>query len=64
MKATIELTEAEVKGIKAYVKQTDGDTWGKAEITQYVSGIVGGILHAPQEAVSDYIKVFEKNEYI
>ena len=58
MKITIKLTEAEVKGIKAYLKEVDGEKAGKAEIKQFIDGIVQAI-HAPQEAVSHYIKQFE-----
>ncbi len=59
MKITIELTEAQVKGIKAYYKATDGGKCDKKEIARYVSGIALGTLEAPQEAVSDYIKKFQ-----
>lgn len=55
MKVTIELTEAEVKGIKAYLASFD-DGNNKAAIKQYIQGIVSCTINAPQEAVSDYIK--------
>lgn len=65
MKITIELTEAEVKGIKAYMKEVDGNNKpSKSDIQQYISGIATGLIHAPQEAVSDYIKVYERNDYL
>jgi hypothetical protein len=65
MKITIELTEQEVKGIKAYLKEVDDkEKVSKKDIQAYVAGIATGTLHAPQEAVSDYIKVYEKNEYL
>ncbi len=60
MKLTIELSEHEVKGIKAYMKDTDGNPKpSKADINQYIVGIVYGTIHAPQEAVSDYIAKYE-----
>jgi hypothetical protein len=59
MKITIELTEAEVKGIKAYLLEVDGVKAGKAEVSEFISGIATGVIHAPQEAVSDYINRFE-----
>lgn len=60
MKITITLTEAEVKGIKAYLKEV-GDTKkpNKEDIKQFIDGIVQAI-HAPQESVSHYIKQFER----
>jgi hypothetical protein len=54
MKITIELTEAEVKGIKAYLLDLDGEN-NKAAIKQYVQGIVSGTINAPAEAVRQYI---------
>lgn len=57
MKITIELTEAEVKGIKAYLQEVDGVRAGKSEIKQFINGIIQ-LIHAPQEAVSAYIKQF------
>lgn len=61
MKITIELTDAEVKGIKAYEKELEGVVIGKKEIVQYIQGIVSGTLHAPQEGVSGYIAQYENN---
>lgn len=62
MKITIELNDAEVKGIKAYLKELDGIKAGKAEIKQFIDGIVQAI-HSPSESVSDYIKAEEKKEH-
>lgn len=59
MKLTIELTEAEVKGIKKYFKEVDGVNVKKEDIKQYIQGIVSGNINAPQESVSDYIKQAE-----
>lgn len=60
MKVTIELSEAEVKGLKAYLLEVDNVKADNAYIKQHVQGIVSGTLNAPQEAVSDYIKQFKK----
>ncbi len=59
MKITIELTEAEAKGLKAYLQDFDGEKPTPAQIKQHIQGIVSGTLNAPQEAVSDYIKQFQ-----
>lgn len=59
MKITIELNEAEVKGIKKYLKEVDDNpTPTKADVQTFIEGIVQ-VIHAPQEAVSNYIKEFE-----
>ena len=58
MKITIELTEAEVKGLKSYFKDVDDVKADKDYIKQHIQGIVTGTLNAPQEAVSDYINQF------
>lgn len=58
MKITIELTEAEVKGLKAYFKDVDDVKADKDYIKQHIQGIVSGTLNAPQESVSDYIKQY------
>jgi hypothetical protein len=59
MKVTITLTPAEVAGIKAYLKDVD-DTPNpdKAEVAAYINSLIE-VIHAPQEAVSDYIRAFE-----
>lgn len=59
MKITIELSQAEVLGIKAYLKEVDDVKATKVEIKQFVESLVQ-VMHAPQEAVSDYINQFEK----
>lgn len=62
MKITIELTEAEVKGIKAYLKEVDGtEKPTKEDVKIFIDGIVQ-IIHAPQESVSNYIKKFENGK--
>ncbi len=60
MKITIELSEAEVKGLKAYLLEVDGVKADKNNIKQHIQSIVSGTLNAPQEAVSDYIKNFQQ----
>ncbi len=56
MKITVELSDQEVKGIRAYMKEVDGkDKVTKQDIQDYISGIAKGTIYAPQEAVSDYI---------
>lgn len=57
MKVTIELTPEEVQGIKAYLRDVDGtERPTKADVKNFIEGIVSGTIRAPQEAVSDYIK--------
>jgi predicted NAD/FAD-binding protein len=55
MKVTIELSEAEAKGLKEYLKDLDGIRASKSDIQQHIQGIVNAVLNAPQEAVSEYI---------
>jgi hypothetical protein len=58
MKITIELTNAEVEGIKDYLKDVDGiEKPTKEDIKIFINGFIGGI-HAPQESVSDYISKY------
>jgi hypothetical protein len=60
MKITVELTNAEVKGIKAYLKDVDGiDKPKKEDIKMFINSLVQ-VIHAPQESVSDYIKAEEQ----
>ena len=59
MKITIELSEAEVKGLKAYLLEVDEIKADKADIQQHIQGIVNAVLNAPQEAVSDYIDKYK-----
>ena len=60
MKITITLSEAEVKGMKAYLQQV-GDIARPTnkDLALEVRGYVHGILQAPQEAVSHYVRKFE-----
>lgn len=54
MRITIELTDAEAKGIKAYLKELEGEN-SKESVKVFIQGIVSGTINAPQEAVSGYI---------
>jgi len=63
MKITIELNESEVKGIKAYLKEVDDNPNPTKKDIQLFIGSCVQIIHAPQEAVSDYIKQFEKSNF-
>lgn len=59
MKITITLTEAEVKGIKAYIKETEGkDNPNKQDVQQQIQGEVSALLQAPHSSLADYIKQF------
>jgi hypothetical protein len=61
MKITIELTEAEVNGIKAYLKSVDNNEKPiKEDIKGEVQGIVSSYLQSPHCAISDYIKKHSK----
>jgi len=57
MKITVELTDAEVKGLKDYLSEVDGIKAGKKEITEHLQSLVNNI-NAPQEASSDYIRKY------
>jgi len=63
MKITIELTAAEVKGLKAYLKEVEDITNPtQKDIREHFAHDWKGWLHAPQEATSWYIQQFEKND--
>lgn len=54
---TVTLSKQEVDGIRRYLKDVDGKKKVlKSDIVEYITGIVHGTIHAPQEAVSDYIQ--------
>jgi transcription antitermination factor NusG len=60
MKITINLTDEEVRGIKAYLKETDDNPKpSKKDIEIFVDNLVQ-IIHSPMEAVSTYIQAEEK----
>ena len=59
MKITITLSEAEVKGLKDYLRDVGGiDRPKKSDITIEIMSFVSGAINAPQEAVSDYIRKY------
>lgn len=59
MKITITLSEAEVKGIKDYLKEVDGiEKPTKKDIQRFIVGMAD-VINAPQEAVSDYIQKYQ-----
>lgn len=56
MKVTITLSEAEVMGIKAYLREVDGiENPNREDVSVFMCSYVD-IINAPQEAVSDYIR--------
>lgn len=62
MKITITLTDAEVKGIKDYLREIgDIESPKKEDIQSEVQHTVSGYLQAPQSALTDYINKY-KNE--
>lgn len=59
MKITINLTDAEVRGIKAYLREVDSNEKpSKEDVKTFIDGIIQAI-HSPQESVSDYIKQYQ-----
>ena len=63
MKITIEITDAEYKGLKDYLKETSGDVnpkIGKKDVQQEVQGMVSASLQSG--AVWDYISQHVKKE--
>lgn len=60
MNITIKLSKAEESGIKNYLREVDGiEKPSKQDVQVFIEGMVQSI-HAPQEAVSDYIRAAEK----
>lgn len=60
MRITIDITDAEYKGLKDYLKETSGDInpkIGKAEVQQEVQGMVSASLQTG--AVWDYISQYQ-----
>lgn len=62
MKITIDLSDAEIEGIRAYIQETDGENPDRRRIIEEVQGIVSGYLHSPQNAIADYVNQFENNQ--
>lgn len=61
MKITIELTEAEVKGIKAYLKEVgDIEKPNKDDIKTEIQGIISSYLQSPQCSLADYVTQYTK----
>jgi len=61
MKITIELTEAQVKGLKSYLKEVSGDInpkITKEDIKHEIIGMISAELQTG--AVYDHIQQFEK----
>lgn len=62
MKFTIELTKAEVSGIKDYLKEVDGiEKPTKKDILVEIKSYLG-VMHSPREAVSNYISKRYNNQ--
>lgn len=55
MKVSIELSDVEVKGIKAYLSE-DGEKATAEAVKIFIRNIVSGVIHSPDESVSDYIQ--------
>jgi hypothetical protein len=58
MKVTINLTASELKGIKAYLMETEGNQ-SKEAIQRFIQGVVECTIHSSGEAVNNYINEFE-----
>lgn len=61
MKITVELSDAQVRGIKRYLNEGE-DPNDKAAITRFINSIVQGTLDNERESVSDYIREEEAKE--
>lgn len=55
MKVAIELSDAEVAGIKSYLIEL-GEKPTTANIKAHIQGIVSGTINSPSEAVSYHIQ--------
>lgn len=65
MKITINLTPAEVRGIKNYLKAiADISKPVKADIKQEVRGIVNGAFQYPHSALADYVQAEQAMEHV
>jgi len=61
MKITIELTKAQVKGLKSYLKEVSGDISpkiSKEDIKREIAGMISAELQSG--AIYDHIQQFEK----
>lgn len=62
MKITIELTDAEVKGLKEYLRDVDGiEKPSREDIKREIAGIVSGNLEIG--ACGDYVKKYAYPEF-
>lgn len=59
MKVTINITDAQKKGIKDYLKTEFGESSDKKSIELFISGIVSATLQNEHECVTDYINKYE-----
>lgn len=60
MKITIEITEAQVKGLKDYLREvSDIESPKKEDIRIEVQGIVSGYFQAQHSSLTDYIQKYE-----
>jgi len=59
MKLTINITDAQKRGIKDYLKNEFGEANDKNAIEAFISGIVSATLQNDRECVTDYIKKYE-----
>ena len=62
MKLTIEISDAEAKGLKAYLQEVGEMKGTKAEIIAHIENIVSGVINSPHEATSDYINRHSRPE--
>lgn len=59
MKIIIELTEAEVKGLKDYIRESEDITAPKKEdIQREIQGIVSGYLQSKNSSLTDCIQKY------
>lgn len=60
MKIIIELSEAEVNGLKDYIRESEGiDNPKKEDIQREVTGIVNGYFQAQNSALTDCINKYK-----
>jgi len=63
MKVIVDLTEAEKKGIKEYLKDTgSGEPVTYEDVKAHIRNIVSGYLSAPHNAESDYIAKYQDHD--
>lgn len=59
MKITIDLSDAEVQGIKDYLKNVGNiEKPNKNDIQTEMQGVVSGYLQSPHSSLTDYIKIY------